>query len=163
MFPRHPEHLRTFDYVGEHRYFLTFCTEGRRRVFTSKSAVDLVSTQISRAAADERVSVIAFCYMPDHVHLLVAGQHPASHALRFITRAKQLSGFHYQKAFHQRLWQRYGYERVMRADEDTFTVARYILENPVRAGLVRHIQEYPFAGSDVFTLEELLESLPWSG
>ena len=31
MFPRYPEHLWAFDYVGEHRYFLTFSTEGRRR------------------------------------------------------------------------------------------------------------------------------------
>jgi REP element-mobilizing transposase RayT len=38
--------------------------------------------------------------------------------------------------FGDRLWQRYGFERVLRDDEATLDVARYILRNPVRAGLV---------------------------
>jgi hypothetical protein len=48
---------------------------------------------------------------------------------------------------------------VLRTDEDTRAVARYILENPVRAGLVMHPSEYPHLGSDVWTLKELLGSL----
>lgn len=36
-------------------------------------------------------------------------------------------------------------------------VARYILENPVRAGLTRTFQEYPFSGSQEFTKEELAD------
>jgi len=32
---------------------------------------------------------------------------------------------------------------VVRPEEETFRLARYILENPVRAGLVRPVYDYP--------------------
>ncbi|HXD17606.1 MAG TPA: hypothetical protein VN654_11375 [Vicinamibacterales bacterium] len=37
-------------------------------------------------------------------------------------------------------------------------IARYIVENPVRAGLVRSALDYPLSGSDVWTMEELIDS-----
>ena len=51
------------------------------------------------------------------------------------------------------------YDRVLRASEDTRAIVRYILENPVRSGLVRHPLEYPHIGSDVWRVEELLEGV----
>ena len=72
-------------------------------------------------------SVIAYCFMPDHVHFLVEDA---------------------------------GYERVLRDEESTVNVARYILENPVRAGLVRQVSEYPFVGSQACSVKDLLDGLP---
>lgn len=95
--------------------------------------------------------------MPDHAHLLVEAKTDSSNALRFISRSKQFSGFHYQQRHGQRLWQRYGYERVLREDEDTRRVARYIVNNLLRRGLVANAKDYPFVGSCVFSLDELLE------
>jgi putative transposase len=157
--PNRPAHLRTFDYTGPHRYFLTFCTFHRQRVFTTAGHVDLVRTQIRRAAAEEQVAVVAYCFMPDHLHLLIEGQRDDSDALRFIKNAKQYSGFYFRQACATRLWQRYGFERVLRADEDVLSVARYIFENPVRGGLVRSAQDHPFTGSDVYTTEAVLEAV----
>ena len=158
-----PGHLATFDYLGEYRYFLTFCTYQRHRSFIDGDKVEVVSTQILRAAAQERFALTAYCYMPDHVHLLAEGCVATSDCRRFIARAKQFSGFHYQKTFAERLWQRYGYERVLRADEETLSVARYIVENPIRAGLARSVREYPFIGSSVYTVGEILDGLKMSG
>jgi hypothetical protein len=42
------------------------------------------------------------------------------------------------------LWQDGYFERVLRAHEDTAIVARYIVDNPVRAGLVQRADDYPF-------------------
>ena len=55
---------------------------------------------------------------------------------------------------------------VLRDDEATLIVARYILENPVRAGLVATPESYPFSGSEVYALGEILDAvgeLPRSG
>lgn len=141
-----------------YRYALRFCTDGRRRAFTSDEPVDLVRAQILRSAIEQRFAIVAHCFMPDHLHLLVEGQTEVSDCLSFIARAKQYSGFSYAKAFRDRLWQRYGFERVLREREPTLVVARYILENPVRAGLVRRIEDYPYVGSSVYTVRELIES-----
>jgi hypothetical protein len=47
----------------------------------------------------------------------------------------------------------------LRAFDETVAVARYILQNPVRAGLARCAQEYPYSGSFTMTLEDLLGSI----
>jgi hypothetical protein len=56
--------------------------------------------------------------------------------------------------------QPFGYEHVLRDDEKAQVVARYIVENPVRAGLTKSVLDYPFVGSQVFELKELIATLP---
>jgi putative transposase len=159
MHTRKPEHLKTFDYLGLHQYFLTFCTYQRRGLFVSPDRVAAVRTQIERASFEQGFAITAYCFMPDHLHMLAEGKADDSDCRHFIARAKQYSGYHYRAAFRQPLWQRYGYERTLRSDEGAISVARYILENPVRAGLVERIDEYPFAGSSVYSIEQLLEAV----
>ena len=161
-----PGHLRAFDYIGLHRYFLTFCTNGRHRLFVNPEVVAVVWSQILRSAAQEQFAVVAYCFMPDHLHLLVEAQSQNADGRAFIALAKQLAGFQYARTFVGRLWQRYGFERVLRDDEATLIVARYIIENPVRAGLVATPESYPFSGSELYALGDILGAvgeLPRSG
>ena len=159
MFPGHPEYLQHFDYVGFHRYSLTFCTIRRQPLFVTQPVVDLVLEQFLRTTREERFALFAYCFMPDHVHLLVGGTCETSNAKRFVNRTKQYSGFYFKQQHQHRLWQRYPFERVLRSNEATLIVARYIIENPVRAGLVRDPREYPFLGSCVYSLEEILNAV----
>jgi putative transposase len=152
----HPARLKTFDYTGPARYFLTFCTNDRRPHFANRERVVLVLEQITRAASQEQFALLAYCFMPDHVHLLAEASSELSDCRMFIKLAKQYSAFHFARAFGERLWQRYGYERVLRNDEGTMAVVRYILENPLRAGLVARAEDYPFLGSQAYALEEIL-------
>ena len=159
MLRGNPGHLRAFDYTGFHRYFLTFCTDGRRRLFITPEVVTLVRSQILRGADQKQFAVVAYCFMPDHVHLLVEAQLDSADCRAFIRRAKQFAGFHYATTFGRRLWQRYGFERVLRDDEATLIVARYIVGNPVRAGLVANPGSYPFSGSQVYSLGDILAAV----
>jgi putative transposase len=158
-----PGHFEAFTYVGCYRYCLTFCTDHRRHLFTSNETVNLVLEQISRAAGENQFAIVAYCFMPDYVHLLIEGQSESSDCRRFIARAKQYSGFYYSKAFDGRLWQRYGYEHVLRDDEETSAVAKNILNNPIRAGLAEKVEDYPYVGSLVYELRVLLEAVAKSG
>ena len=79
--------------------------------------------------------------------------------MQFIARLKQYSGYYYSAAYHEKLWQRYGFEHVLRDDETTMVVAKYILENPIRAGLVNRVEDYPFVGSLVYSVAELIEGV----
>src|SRR6185436_16463306 len=100
-----PSRLPTFSYVGLHRYSLTFCIERRRRVFVDKALVELMLAQISRAARDWRFAVLAYCFMPDHVHLLVEAEASDSNLVRFAHAVKQRTGHEYRKLSPQSLWQ----------------------------------------------------------
>jgi putative transposase len=159
MFTGRPEHIKGFDYLGPRQYFLTFCTYSRIRCFVTDDAVATVRTQVERAAAEQDIALIAYCYMPDHVHFLAEGKAENSDCLQFIARGKQFSGYHYRAKFNHRLWQRYGYEHALRSHEEAISVARYIMENPVRAGLVERIEDYPYSGSDVYSIDQILEAV----
>jgi putative transposase len=163
MLTGNPGHLRSFDYIGRYRYSLTFCTDRRQPHFTTAEPVDLVHGQIVRAARAESAAIVAACYMPDHVHLLIEMESELSDALALISRAKQYSGFHFKRRFGKRLWQRYGYERVLRDDEQTLVVARYILNNPVRKRLVERPQDYPFSRSEQYSIDAILSAVQMMG
>lgn len=152
-----PHRLRQFDYLGFHRYFLTFCTHERQPYFADAEVVDCVRAQFVRAAQLHEIAIVAYCFMPDHVHMLVEGVSERADAKRFIVSAKQFSGYACRRRCPNRLWQRYGYEHILRSDDGTLAVARYIFENPLRAGLAREPQEYAFSGSLTHTLEEILD------
>jgi putative transposase len=158
MITNNPGHLKGFSYIGLHRYSLIFCTDGRRRVFTDAAAVDLVVQQLLRASSEQKFSVIAYCFMPDHLHLLIEGASDNSDGKRFIKTFKQYSGYYYSQRRHETLWQRYGFEHVLRDDEATVEVVKYILGNPVRAGIAATVEEYPFVGSLVYQLKDLINS-----
>jgi putative transposase len=97
--------------------------------------------------------------MPDHLHMLLEGMKADADLKALVKRAKQFSGYYFKRETGQRLWQRYGYERVLRADETTLSVIRYIIDNPLRAGLTNDVASYPFRGSGVCSREELIEHI----
>lgn len=163
MFTGRPERLRGFPYTGYQQYFLTFCTFERRLYFASPPIVATTLSEILRAGDHEQFAFIAYCFMPDHLHLLIDGRRDDADARSFIARAKQFSGFRFSREHDRaRLWQRYGYERVLRRDDDTLAIARYILENPVRAGLTSDASSYPFSGSTTCPIACILDAMAWA-
>jgi REP element-mobilizing transposase RayT len=71
--PSYPAHLRAFEYTGFHQYSLMFRTFERQEYFRDASNVDLVLRQILRAAREHTFDLLAYCFMPDHLHMLAAG------------------------------------------------------------------------------------------
>jgi putative transposase len=160
MHTNRPHRLAGFTYLGCYRYSLTFCTTFRAKLFVDADVVQLVLSQFLRAAVEEDFSVLAYCFMPDHVHFLVQGNAESSDGRRLIRLGKQYAGYAYSRKYGRKLWQPWGFERVLRDEDASFTVARYVVENPVRAGLVKTVSEYPFIGSQVYELKDLVRSLP---
>ena len=96
--------------------------------------------------------------MPDHCHLLIEGLATGSDFKRFCKLAKQRSGGVYARKRGGRLWQEGYHDRVLREGDSSLTVARYLLGNPVRAGLVAAPIDYPYLGSDRWTVAELIDA-----
>jgi REP element-mobilizing transposase RayT len=87
--------------------------------------------------------------MPDHLHLLVVGEDDQSNLKKFISLFKQKSGYRFKRNYHEDLWHISYYDHALRKEEDIEKVASYILQNPVRKGLVSDLREYLFSGSFV--------------
>jgi len=94
--------------------------------------------------------------MRDHVHFVVEGQSRLSDLPELIRSWKSKTGFEYKREHGEQLWQRGFYDRVLRTEEDLVAAAIYVIENPVRAELVREARQYPFLGSDTMTVAEIL-------
>ena len=94
--------------------------------------------------------------MPDHVHILmtVPGDMSLEKAMQFIKggfsfRAKKELGFPGE------VWQR-GYSDVRVEDERSFAEhRRYINENPVKAGLAKSAEEYPYGSAHLRRLKRV--------
>ncbi len=59
---------------------------------------------------------------------------------------KQLSGYSARQKLDAALWQISYYDHVLRGEEDLAQVARYIWDNPVRAGFADVRSDYAHAG-----------------
>src|SRR5436853_5893065 len=117
--------LRNFDYVGSYRYFLTICTFNRAKVLVTDAQVQPIVLQLSQGSAAHKFSVTAYCLMPDHIHVLVAGEHETADFREFVRVFKQQTSFAWKRRYGGALWQRGYFDHVLREEEDTFAVARY--------------------------------------
>ena len=153
-----PPRLTGFTYKGLYRYFLTICTFRRQKFFVNETTVGNTLLQFRKTAAIESFECSAYCFMPDHVHFLLEALSDAADFRKFCKLAKQRSGSVHARERGGRLWQEGYHDRVLRESDDSMSVARYLLNNPVRAGLVVSPVEYPYLGSDRWTVEELIES-----
>ena len=138
--------LQTFDYTGPYVYSITINADGGRPYFREPSFVRFCVKTLQEKAAAHGFEVLAYCFMPNHVHLLVVGLTETSYLKPFMQQFKQIVGFAFKQEHGTSLWHRSYYDRVLRKDEDLQTVATYIWGNPVRAGLVESAEEYPYSG-----------------
>ena len=151
-----PPRLPHYQYCGVARYFLTICTQNRVEYFRDAWAVSLVLDQFFYTAREKRIAVPAYCAMPDHLHLLAEGESERSDLKQFVNLAKQRAAYRFTKQCGKRLWQEGYYERVLRVEDNSEEVIRYIVTNPIRGGLVQRVTDYPFWGSSLYSREELL-------
>jgi REP element-mobilizing transposase RayT len=92
----------------------------------------------------------AVVVMPDHVHLLLTPMRSPNgdlHSLIEILQAiKSVSARNVNKALNRRgpLWQEESFDHVLRSNESVVQKREYIRQNPVRRGLVRKPEDYPW-------------------
>ncbi|HLB11726.1 MAG TPA: transposase, partial [Dehalococcoidia bacterium] len=99
-----------------------------------------------------RGHMLGYCLMPDHVHL-VLGPSASSDIVTFVGQYKNLSQrAAWTRGVKGRFWQTRFWDHFVRAEEQVEQVVQYVLNNPVRKGLVDHWGAYPFSGSLVFPL-----------
>jgi putative transposase len=143
--PNRPIRLATFDYRGFHRYHVRTSTWRDAPAFATAPIACLTRSQMFHSAALANMEVDAYCFMPDHAHVLVRGTTACSLLGDFVSDWKQRSAHAVRARYGVRLWRPGYFDRILREDECSIGVARYILENPVRAGLARTAGAYPWA------------------
>ncbi len=124
-------------------YLITSVTKNREAFFSDWRVGRLVAKEFQTAEREALVTSLAWVVMPDHFHWLIALREKSLSEV--IARTKSRSNCLVNKALGRTgsLWQRGFHDRAIRREEDLKTVARYIILNPVRAGLVSRVRDYP--------------------
>ena len=97
-----------------------------------------------RQHLDGHIESLAFVVMPDHLHWLLQLRSDRTLGM-CINVMKSLSAREIRQDFGlpSAVWQRGFHDRALRKDDDVVRIARYIIANPLRAGLVNSIRDYP--------------------
>ncbi|RPH94561.1 MAG: transposase [Lysobacterales bacterium] len=125
-------------------YFITAVTDQRIPWFKDFTLARLMCRSLylpgSLAEATDLCSVV----MPDHIHVLLQLEDVPLH--RVLNRLKSRSAITLNREIGRTGPFRAAgyYDHALRADEDRQNVARYIVANPLRAGLVKRIGDYPY-------------------
>jgi len=124
-------------------YHISTATLDRVPVLRALECGRAVVASLAREQVRQGAHTLAFVVMPDHLHWLLqlpdhvnlsqCVSNVKSSSAKVINRLRNTSG---------PIWQHGFYDRGIRSDEDLIVVARYIVANPLRAGIVEDIGRY---------------------
>ena len=138
-------------------YLVTFTTAGRACPFEDWSIAADASRILGDASSWAPSKLLAWVLMPDHFHGLV--QLAGGDELGFcVGRVKGISARALRRGHPDigLIWDRGFHDRALRAEDVVRAAARYLIANPLRAGLVEQIGDYPFWDAIWLRSDELL-------
>jgi len=124
-------------------FSITICTNDRRQIFRNETWCKMILESLETGPFGKSTECFAYCLMPDHLHLQIAPRD--GNLIDLVNGWKSYTANLLRRhGLKGGCWQRGFYDHALRKDEDIQTVAEYIVNNPVRAGLVRTWKKYPF-------------------
>lgn len=125
----------------------------RTLIFREPGDYDVCRNLLRQALEQHECALHAYVFMSNHLHLLVSSRAPTG-----ISRAMQSLGRRYVRHFNDRytrtgtLWEGRFRATVVQSQRYLLACARYIEENPVRAGMVETPLQYPWSshGANAF-------------
>lgn len=133
--------------IGRHSapyqiYMITTVTQQRAPFFDDLYAGRCVVNALRQA--EPSAQTLAYVVMPDHLHWLMQLEEGASLAntIRYV-KATSARYINQRAASSGRIWAKGYYDQALRNEDQVRDFARYIVANPLRAGLVKSVKEYP--------------------
>jgi len=130
--------------------FVTVCTKDRKALLANLPAFSLILAAWLDAGA---WMVGRFVIMPDHIHLFCSPVDSSYPIRSWITFWKRAISRRWNHADDQPIWQSQMWDTQLRTGDAYDAKWEYVKCNPVRHGLVRRPEEWPFKGE--------LNPLPW--
>jgi len=139
-------------------YFFTVVTYRRARLFETQLARDSLRQAISRTRTSHPFETTAFCLLPDHLHCVwKLPQGDADFSMRWASIKGIFSREYPRPERHQHvalsrankgglcIWQKRFWEHQIRDEWDLQRHIDYIHYNPVKHGLVKSAEDWPWS------------------
>lgn len=119
-----------------HFYLITTVTLDRQPLFDDFQSARVLINILREASLRNQAQTWAFVVMPDHLHwLMQLGDESLS---KTVQRIKRLTS----AQLGRRVWQDGFHDRAVRREENLKAMARYVIANPIRAGLAESVGDY---------------------
>ena len=141
----HAKDLRSGRYSQFGRpYLITTVTDNRDPIFQDFNIARMMIRELHACCDQLHIESLAWVLMPDHLHWLFLLNHSLLSEVLIRVKGRSAYAINRYRGGHARVWQKGFHDHAIRKDEDIKAVARYIIANPLRAGLVDKIGDYPF-------------------
>ena len=124
-------------------YLITAPTHNRLPVFSDFCAARELIHVLKNAQHLEQAEKLAFVVMPDHLHWLIQLQEIPLPKLVLQLKSRSAIAINKARNASGRVWQKGFHDHALRKEEGLTATARYIVANPLRAGLVQRVGDYP--------------------
>lgn len=128
-------------------YHITQRGNSKQIIFNEKSDYSTYIRLLNKYSAEYKLSILAYCLMPNHVHLIAIPQEQNSMAKTFqVCHMKYAQYFNEKYNMSGHLWQ--GRFHSCLLSENHFSAAiRYVENNPVRAKLASSAESWPWSSA----------------
>jgi putative transposase len=131
--------------VAQQIYFIAFITHNRNPLFKEWDLACLASKMLSNNSAWNSANILSWVLMPDHFHgLIELKEHQNLSAVVKLAKGRSAHFINHHRQTKGKIWMDGFYDHAIRKQEDLQSVARYIVLNPVRSGLVKRCEDYSF-------------------
>ncbi len=140
--------LSNYDYSKDRPIHVTICTDNKEKIFDSEINAQIAVNELLKTAKDLTFRILCYCVMPDHIHVIVSPGESNLSLSKFLNIFKgRTTAVFKEKNDFKKIWQRSGFDHVIRTEEDLKGVIEYIRNNPVRKGIVENASDYPYSES----------------
>jgi putative transposase len=138
------------DYVGRRTYHVTITANTRAALLEDVGFARDCQAILIDTAKNLHFDLVAYCFMPDHLHVLLRGESVQSDLILFVQRFKQITGYRSKHETGDHLWQQSFHDRILRSGDDRDVVAHYIFNNPHEADLPPGSPAYELEGGESY-------------
>lgn len=90
---------------------------------------------------------MAYAAMPNHVHVLIDPFRPIRQITHWIKGSTARAANELLARSGKQFWQHESFDHWVRDDSEGQRIIRYIERNPVKAGLVQRIEDWPWSSA----------------
>jgi REP-associated tyrosine transposase len=148
-YPRRPPRIQVFADLKPF-FFVTFNSYKRQRILANPEVHSQFRVFCERAELEHQVAVGRYVIMPDHIHFFVCFPPYGKTLKKWIEALRTVIGKHLLRLGIQKPhWQEGFFDHLLRSHESYAQKWEYVRMNPVRAGLCKRAEDWPYQGEIV--------------
>jgi putative transposase len=154
-------------------YFFTSVAHDRLPIFRTDKLKQIACDAFAEARKSAGLLLLAYVIMPDHYHIIAGGEREPSDVLRYLNgisakriidhlkenapaSLEKLKMFEKKRGYKHSVWEHHSDTFLVTNESMLMDKAHYIHQNPVKAGLVEHPDDYLYSSSRIWNRRSLV-------